>query len=359
MGGGLIFLIVLLGVVILCGIIAAVVFKKKQEPETKTSPNFILAGIAVLWVSLLILTIIIGVVGTDDMNAKNAGDMTKCASNSTMGTGEQVGMGGGFITVIIMLTLALIGLIVAAVLFKKKSNEAAADGESKGEGGASGGEKTKSVTNPLANPVGSGSTADKKNSGGGVEMTVVDEKEERRKSWKGLQVTSDAMAAAASKTASKASGGAAAASKAVASKAVASKAVASKAVAASAAASAATSVNNHHARNSTQLPPDWDKHKDDQGRKYYGNATTQESQWTAPEGSTGGSTGGAETASVNPMNDGKQKKQDHARNETQLPPDWDKHKDDQGRKYYGNATTQESQWTAPEGSTGGSSHGQY
>ena len=184
MGGGLIFLIILLIIIILGGIIAAVIFKKKQESET-TSPNFILAGIAVLWVSLLILTIIIGVVGTDDMNAKNGGaaggaNATKCttaatpaASNSTTSTDEQVGMGGGFIFLIIVFTFALIGLIVAAVLFKKKSDEAAADGE--GGEGTSGGGKSKSVTNPV------GSTANKKNSGGSVEVTVhavTDENEE-------------------------------------------------------------------------------------------------------------------------------------------------------------------------------------
>ena len=180
MGGGLIFLIILLIIIILGGIIAAVIFKKKQESET-TSPNFILAGIAVLWVSLLIVTIIIGVVGTDDMNAKNGGaNATKCttaatpaASNSTTSTDGQVGMGGGFIFLIIFFTCALIGLIVAAVLFKKKSDEAAADGE--GGKGAPGGGKSKSVTNPV------GSTANKKNSGGSVEVTVhavTDENEE-------------------------------------------------------------------------------------------------------------------------------------------------------------------------------------
>jgi flagellar basal body-associated protein FliL len=193
MGGGLIFLIVLLVIIILGGIIAAVIFKKKQQSEN-TSPNFILAGIAVLWVSLLILTIIIGVVGTDDMNAKNGGaagdanaNATKCttaatsaaspsASNSTTGTaasGGPVGMGAGFVFLIIVFTFALIGLIVAAVLFKKKSDEAAADGE--GGGGASGEKKSKSVTNPV------GSTANKKKSGASIEVTVhavIDENED-------------------------------------------------------------------------------------------------------------------------------------------------------------------------------------
>ena len=46
----------------------------------------------------------------------------------------------------------------------------------------------------------------------------------------------------------------------------------------------------HHARNSTKLPPDWNKYNDDEGQRYYTNDKTQESSWDAPEGSTGGST---------------------------------------------------------------------
>ena len=45
----------------------------------------------------------------------------------------------------------------------------------------------------------------------------------------------------------------------------------------------------HHSRTSTQLPPDWNKHNDDQGQRYYSNSNTQETTWVAPEGSTGGS----------------------------------------------------------------------
>jgi hypothetical protein len=173
-GGGLIFLIVLLVIVIIGGIVAAVVFKKKQpdsDDTEKTSPNFVLGGIAVLWVSLLILTIIIGVVATDDMNAGGAGgvDGTKCitaaaSGTNTTGTGETVGMGGGFVFLIIVFTFALIGLIVAAVLFKKKSDDATADGPS--GGGTAGARKPgKSVSNPMeANKEKSGSSS--------VEVTV-------------------------------------------------------------------------------------------------------------------------------------------------------------------------------------------
>ena len=45
----------------------------------------------------------------------------------------------------------------------------------------------------------------------------------------------------------------------------------------------------HHTRDSTKLPPDWNKYNDDQGKRYYSNNNTQESSWDAPEGSTGGS----------------------------------------------------------------------
>jgi hypothetical protein len=45
----------------------------------------------------------------------------------------------------------------------------------------------------------------------------------------------------------------------------------------------------HHTRDSTKLPPDWNKYNDDEGQRYYSNYKTQESSWVAPEGSTGGS----------------------------------------------------------------------
>jgi len=44
-----------------------------------------------------------------------------------------------------------------------------------------------------------------------------------------------------------------------------------------------------HRRNSTQLPENWNKNLDDEGRTYYANASTQESSWTPPPGSSGGS----------------------------------------------------------------------
>ena len=46
----------------------------------------------------------------------------------------------------------------------------------------------------------------------------------------------------------------------------------------------------HHTRDSTRVPPNWNKYNDEDGRRYYSNNITQESSWVAPEGSTGGIT---------------------------------------------------------------------
>ena len=54
--------------------------------------------------------------------------------------------------------------------------------------------------------------------------------------------------------------------------------------------SSASSSPHHHTRDSTKLPPDWNKYNDKEGRRYYSNNSTHESAWVAPEGSTGGST---------------------------------------------------------------------
>ena len=125
----------------------------------------------------------------------------------------------------------------------------------------------------------------------------------------------------------------------------------------------------HHTRTSTQLPLNWTKHDDDKGRwyyVYYVNDKTSESSWSAPSGATGGSAGGGGMSSYsNPMKTttvdktattaaAGRRHQHHTRTSTQLPPDWNKHKDGEGRRYYSNDQTQESSWVAPEGSTGGS-----
>ena len=130
--------------------------------------------------------------------------------------------------------------------------------------------------------------------------------------------------------------------------------------------SSASSTPQHHTRTSTQLPPDWAKHDDDQGQRYYVNNRTSESSWTAPEGASGGSVsvGGESVSSYsNPMKATKAKKaaavpkkEHHTRTSTQLPVDWNKHNDSEGRRYYSNSQTQETSWVAPDGSTGGSTN---
>jgi hypothetical protein len=100
----------------------------------------------------------------------------------------------------------------------------------------------------------------------------------------------------------------------------------------------------HHARVSTQLPDDWTKHTTEEGDRYYMDSDGL-TQWEAPKGATGGSTGIAGTESI--LN------KDHTRSETQLPDGWGKDFTDNGEKfYYGpdGATT----WDVPDGATGGS-----
>ena len=82
----------------------------------------------------------------------------------------------------------------------------------------------------------------------------------------------------------------------------------------------------HHTRNSTQLPSDWAKSQDDLGRKYYSNNATQQSSWTPPEGSIGGS----------------------AESKTNQTVVWTEYsRDEDGAKYYYNKETQETVWIKP------------
>ena len=67
--------------------------------------------------------------------------------------------------------------------------------------------------------------------------------------------------------------------------------------------------NKRHKRNSTDLPEDWTKEMSN-GKKYYANRKTQESSWTPPPGSTGGSVKGTTDlgSTRNPLNKEKQKR---------------------------------------------------
>jgi len=62
-----------------------------------------------------------------------------------------------------------------------------------------------------------------------------------------------------------------------------------------------------HRRASTKLPKDWKKHSDGTGKRYYANKVTKESSWTAPPGSTGGTSSEIELM-VNPNSKAKKKK---------------------------------------------------
>jgi hypothetical protein len=117
-----------------------------------------------------------------------------------------------------------------------------------------------------------------------------------------------------------------------------------------------------HKRMFTKVPLGWNKHNDDQGKRYYSNNSTQESSWVPPEGSTGGSASPRDeslSAYSNPMKrtEAKKtaapKKEHHARKSTKLPPDWNEHYDDEGQRYYTNEKTNESSWSPPENATGG------
>jgi hypothetical protein len=96
----------------------------------------------------------------------------------------------------------------------------------------------------------------------------------------------------------------------------------------------------HHARVSTQLPGDWTKHETEEGDRYYMD-NEGITQWEAPEGATGGSTGNDTESMLS---------KEHTRSETKLPLGWDKDIDGEGNKYYYNEAGATS-WTAPEGST--------
>ena len=62
-----------------------------------------------------------------------------------------------------------------------------------------------------------------------------------------------------------------------------------------------------HRSTSTDLPEDWTKEMAN-GRKYYANRKTQESSWTPPVGSTGGSVKNTIALGSNSMNKEKQKR---------------------------------------------------
>lgn len=79
---------------------------------------------------------------------------------------------------------------------------------------------------------------------------------------------------------------------------------------------------------------DWEKLTDEEGREYYYNATKDVTQWDKPDDFV-------EDSSSSPKPDSQQKA-------GQSGGQWDKYEDDEGRTYYYNATSGETQWEAPE-----------
>ena len=96
----------------------------------------------------------------------------------------------------------------------------------------------------------------------------------------------------------------------------------------------------NHNSSESKIPDDWDAHETDEGDTFYVQRSSGLTQWEKPSSLSSSST------SSSPHH--------HTRTSTQLPADWDKHKSDQGQRYYVNNRTSESSWTAPEGASGGS-----
>jgi len=77
------------------------------------------------------------------------------------------------------------------------------------------------------------------------------------------------------------------------------------------------------------LQDGWTAHDDDQGRTFYYNATSGETQWDAPLAAAAAPAG-----------------------EDGMPEGWAAHQDDQGRTFYYNATSGETQWDKPVAAPG-------
>ncbi|NP_001080790.1 rho GTPase activating protein 12 S homeolog isoform X4 [Xenopus laevis] len=78
-----------------------------------------------------------------------------------------------------------------------------------------------------------------------------------------------------------------------------------------------------------QITGEWETHKDNSGRYYYFNKTTQERTWKPPRGTKEAGSGKSESSS-------------------QADQEWIKHVDDQGRPYYYSADGSRSEWELPK-----------
>ena len=100
--------------------------------------------------------------------------------------------------------------------------------------------------------------------------------------------------------------------------------------------------NNHHSRNSTQLPDGWDKDTTGEGDRFYIERESGLTTWDAPKGSTGGSTGvavamtGSNNELAIPIADG-----------SSLPKGWTEHVTEDGDTMYYNKELDETRWDMP------------
>ena len=110
----------------------------------------------------------------------------------------------------------------------------------------------------------------------------------------------------------------------------------------------------NHSSSDSKIPDDWDAHETNEGDTFYVQRSSGLTQWEKPSSSQGSSLSSSSSVSQMEVELPVSAAGHHARNSTQLPPGWYKQDDGQGRRYYSNNETLASQWTAPEGSTGGS-----
>ena len=111
---------------------------------------------------------------------------------------------------------------------------------------------------------------------------------------------------------------------------------------------------------------EWNRHLDeDSGKFYLASKTTGEVKWEDPEINCGGLNYNnpmkkeMKCRNIDPPSSLSPAPICHRRRSTQLPRNWDKYRDEEGRRYYVNGETQESQWKPPEGATGGSADAEW